>query len=288
MTTRFICEIGSNHNQDLKRTLKLIDEAAFIGAWAVKFQLFKAEKLYAAGFTNQIEKMKKWELPIEFLPEIKNQCIKKNVKFICTPFYLEAIDILTHYVDYFKIGSYENEWLQLLCYVAETGKPWMISNGINDNPIINDKYKNKLHDFCNIFPAVIFHCNSNYPADARNCNLWQIPKMKRLLSKPIKVGWSDHTVSPAVIYRAIALGAEYIEFHFDLDDTNGFESSIGHCWQARQIRKVIANVFDGDLAEQKNTTNDSEAKKWKTDSADGLRPLIEYRGELLDGLKMEK
>ena len=42
----FIAEIGSNFNQDLKVGYKLIDKAKSCGADAVKFQLFKAKKLY--------------------------------------------------------------------------------------------------------------------------------------------------------------------------------------------------------------------------------------------------
>ena len=42
----FIAEIGSNFNQDLNTGLKLIDKAKSCGANAVKFQLFKANKLY--------------------------------------------------------------------------------------------------------------------------------------------------------------------------------------------------------------------------------------------------
>jgi len=42
----FIAEIGSNFNQDLKTGYELIDKAKSSGANAVKFQLFKAKKLY--------------------------------------------------------------------------------------------------------------------------------------------------------------------------------------------------------------------------------------------------
>ncbi len=50
MTVRFekcyiIAEIGVNHNGSMTLAKKLIDEAKFAGADAVKFQTFKAEKL---------------------------------------------------------------------------------------------------------------------------------------------------------------------------------------------------------------------------------------------------
>ena len=45
--TFFIAEICSNHLNNLSRSKKLIDEAKRIGCDAVKFQLFKADKLFA-------------------------------------------------------------------------------------------------------------------------------------------------------------------------------------------------------------------------------------------------
>ena len=45
--TYIIAEIGSNHNRDKNIAKKMIDEAALAGVDAVKFQTFKAEKLYS-------------------------------------------------------------------------------------------------------------------------------------------------------------------------------------------------------------------------------------------------
>ena len=44
----FIAEVSSNHSKDLNRALEFIDSAAEIGCDAVKFQLFKVEKLFAS------------------------------------------------------------------------------------------------------------------------------------------------------------------------------------------------------------------------------------------------
>ena len=41
-----IAEIGSNFDQDINKAFKLIDVAKTCGADAVKFQLFKANKMY--------------------------------------------------------------------------------------------------------------------------------------------------------------------------------------------------------------------------------------------------
>ena len=42
-----VAEIGSNHNQNFKLACKLIDQAAFAGVDAVKFQTFRASDHYS-------------------------------------------------------------------------------------------------------------------------------------------------------------------------------------------------------------------------------------------------
>ncbi len=279
MAVEFIAEIGSNHCQNLDRTTKLIDEAKNIGCSAIKFQLFKAEQLYFHKFESQINKMKDWELPENFIPEIERCCTNFNIKFGCSIFSLETIAFLKDYVDYFKIGSYENQWTDLIEAVIATGKPWMISAGMTSPhgiwKIITDITEDK-----NYWPEVIFGCNSNYPAKPKNCNLQKIGWLKPWGSQT-KIGWSDHTAEPGIIYKAIAMGAEYIEFHLDLEDGKGYESTIGHCWKPSQIAEVIHNVRVGEIAEKGVDTGEIEAAKWRTDPEDGFRPLKKFRKELL-------
>ena len=82
--TYFIAEISSNHNCNLKRCYKLIDEAKKAGFDAVKFQLFKIKKLFRESILKKnrsLNKRKKWELPIEYIPKIKEHCLKKKYRF---------------------------------------------------------------------------------------------------------------------------------------------------------------------------------------------------------------
>jgi len=276
MSIKFIAEIGSNHNRDIVRTLKLIGEAKKIGAWGVKFQLFRAHKLYAPEFKAQIKKMKKWELPVNFINHIKMRCQTNNLKFICTPFDLDAVDFLKNRIDIFKIGSYELLYTNLIKAVIETEQPWIMSTGMTTFSQIAEIVEKELNNP----PCALLACNSNYPAEPENCNLGTISKLKNYFFRCL-VGWSDHTVKPGVIYKAIALGAKIIEFHFDLEDGKGFESKIGHCWKPSQIKDVIHNIKIGEIAEQHNDSNETEAKKWRTDPKDGMRPLREFRKELL-------
>ena len=117
---KFIAEVSSNHNRDIERSFKFIDAAANSGCKAVKFQLFKLEKLFAPEILKKSPKhreRKNWELPIEFIPKLSERCKSKNIEFSCTPFYLDAVSELEPYVNFYKIASYELLWDDLLLLV---------------------------------------------------------------------------------------------------------------------------------------------------------------------------
>ncbi len=293
--TRWIAEISSNHNRSWHRTLALIQEAKRIGADAVKFQLFNPELLYHQSFKDRINMMKKWALPQDFIPEIRNICDLENIKFGCSVFDLESLDFVKDYVDWLKIGSYELLYTDLIKAVVRTGKPWMISAGMESfNPIgypsFADDYMKNIRKAAKMgakqknIPFAILYCNSNYPSIPKSCNFYNIKKLENYFYHTSIIGWSDHTVEPGVIYKAIEMGAEVIEFHFDLKYGLGYESKIGHCWEPDKIKEVIHNVKIGELACQENDTDETEARKWRTDPEDGMRPLKAFRKELLNGM----
>ena len=201
--TKFIAEIGSNHNKDLKRCYKLIDEVKKLGFYAVKFQLFKINKLFskdAKKLFKNVKKIKKRELPEKFIPKLYNYCKKKKIKFGCTPFDIESVKILQKYVDFFKIASYEINWKDILEVCAKTNKPIILSTGMATFKEVQKAF-NTLKKFNNNIS--LLHCVSAYPANPKSCNLQSIKFLKKKFKCP--VGWSDHTVNPLIILNAIAV-----------------------------------------------------------------------------------
>ena len=90
--TYIIAEIGSNHNRDKKIAKKLIDNAVEAGVDAVKFQTFKAEKLYSKKTpkfskddVKPFDLIKSIELPREWHQELMNYANEKNVHFLSSP-----------------------------------------------------------------------------------------------------------------------------------------------------------------------------------------------------------
>ena len=49
MSVYIIAEAGVNHNGDMDTAKRLVDAAVEVGAYAVKFQMFKADKLAASS-----------------------------------------------------------------------------------------------------------------------------------------------------------------------------------------------------------------------------------------------
>lgn len=277
--TKFIADVCSNHNQDINRAKELIIAAKDAGCYAVKFQLFKGEKLYAPEFPVRVEAAKKQELPLDFIPKIYAICQDVGIEFHCTPFDIESVKILDPFVNQFKIGSYEILYLKLIEACANTGKPLGISFG-NYNLIeeINRALIALSHTM-DLMDLTIYHCVSKYPAKAEDCNMHDI---LMFLNKYYtgSIGWSDHTVQSGVIFAAIKEGAEFIEFHLDLEDGKGSEYHHGHCWKPSQIKQVIYDVIIMEKAFNHISINFTEINKWRTDPEDGMRPLQQYRKEL--------
>ncbi len=126
-----IAEAGSNHNKKLDMAKKLIDVAADADADAVKFQLFKADKLYVGkpGFADYLENkksiyeiIKNMEFPVEWLDELFSYADKRGLLFLATPFHEEAVDVLDGYVPAHKIASYESNHIPLIKYAAKKKK----------------------------------------------------------------------------------------------------------------------------------------------------------------------
>lgn len=272
--TKWVADIGSNHNLSVSRCRKLIREAKSIGCWGAKFQLFKPN-LYTNQYLDRRKELAKWELPQSFIPNIAKYCKEVGIKFGCTPFYLDAVDELAPYVDFLKIGSYELLWLELISKAAATGKPLIISTGMSTLEEVWAALK--ATGWRKITPGHIglLHCNSTYPAKPEECQLYKMREYKIHFSQI--VGWSDHTRSPGVIHKAIESGAEIIEFHLDLEDGKGWEYQVGHCWKPSEIGEVIKQVRLGEEAYSYKNLDLSDLRWQRTDPRDGMRPLREVR-----------
>src|SRR6201992_875988 len=129
----FIAEASSNHGRDLQRGLAFVDAAADAGCDAVKFQLFKIDRMFAPEILRQSPKHRarsEWELPLDHLAPLAEHCSARGIQFSCTPFYLEAVAELAPFVNFYKVASYELLVTDLLRACAQSGKPVVLSTGM--------------------------------------------------------------------------------------------------------------------------------------------------------------
>lgn len=276
----FIAEASSNHGRDLARALAFVDAAAEAGCDAVKFQLFKIDRMFAPEILSRSPKhraRREWELPREHLAPLAEHCLKRAILFSCTPFYLEAVEELHPFVAFYKVASYELLVDDLLKACARTGKPIVLSTGMATMDEIG-RAADVLRD-AGANDVTLLHCVSAYPTPAEEANLSAIEAIRIATGYP--VGWSDHTRRPAVIERAVhRWGAQAIEFHLDLDG-HGAEYAAGHCWLPDEIAPVIARIRESVMADGKGFKGPQPSeladRDWRADPFDGMRPLRHVR-----------
>jgi N-acetylneuraminate synthase len=281
VTAKFVAEVSSNHHCDLARALAFVETAARIGCAAVKFQLFRVDELFAPEILEKspVHRARaQWELPEAFLPALAARSRDLGIQFACTPFSLRGVGVLEPYVDFYKIASYELLWDGLLRACAGTGKPVVLATGMATLEEVVRAAGVLREAGC--ADPVLLHCTSGYPTPVEQCNLAAIETIRGATGA--RTGWSDHSVSPAVISRAVhRWHAEMVEFHLDLDGA-GAEYGAGHCWLPQQIAPAIEAIRQGVAADGTGRKLPVEAeladRPWRADPADGLRPMQSIRG----------
>ena len=275
-----VSEVSSNHSKDIGRAKKFIDISKDIGCNAVKFQLFKIDKLFAPEIlakSKEHRKRKEWELPVEFLPELSSYTHSLDMKFSCTPFYLEAVWELKPFVDFYKIASYELLWDELIIECAKTKKDLVLSTGMATLGEIEHAVEVfRKHSSANL---TLLHAVSGYPTPIKEANVAAIKTLKEAFK--CDVGLSDHSVSTAVLLRAVfKYDAAMIEFHLDIDG-KGEEFKAGHCWLPDDIKMTVKLIKEGFIADgdgiKRPAASELQDRLWRSDPSDGLRPFKQIR-----------
>jgi len=226
-----IAEISANHNGELDRVFKLIDEAKAAGADAVKLQTYRpdtitlncqSEEFHISGGLwdgkTLYQLYRDAHMPWDWHKPLFDYAKKTGITIFSTPFDKTAVDLLEDLnTPAYKIASFEIVDLPLIRYVAETGKPIIISTGMADADEIQEAIEIAKGAGCK--QLAILHCVSGYPAPPEDYNLRTIPDMIERFG--LVTGLSDHTLGNTTAICSIALGASLIEKHFTLDRNGG-------------------------------------------------------------------
>ncbi len=219
-----IAEAGSNHNGDLGMARKLVDAAAQARADAVKFQLFRASRLYPrqAGRSDYLkldrpiyDLIAEMEMPYEWLPLLAEHARAQGLCFLASPFDEESVDRLDPFVPAFKIASYEMAHLPLVRHIASKGKPVILATGTATLEEVRETVE-ALRETGNREFALL-QCTACYPAPLDSLNVRALVTLRQEFGVP--TGLSDHSRDPlAGPLAAVALGAHILEKHFTLDN----------------------------------------------------------------------
>ena len=221
-----IAELSANHNGSLERALKTIDEAKRCGADAIKLQTYTADTMtidcdlddfmIKEGLWNgyKLYDLYRWaETPYEWHEAMFEHAHKIGITVFSTPFDETAVDLLESLnTPAYKIASFEIVDLPLIQYVAQTGKPMIMSTGMASEIEIDEAVSAARKAGCK--DIMLLHCISSYPAPINQSNIQQIPNLAKRFN--VLTGLSDHTMGTAVSVAAVALGACLIEKHFTL------------------------------------------------------------------------
>lgn len=214
-----IAEVGINARDDLTLAKRFIEVAADAGADAVKFQTHIADaemvesEMGSIGAGGVYDVVADCEWSIEEHRVLQLHADAHDVTFLSTPFSTDAVDILDEIdVPAIKIGSGEMNNRHLVEHAASTGKPLLVSTGMNTLDEIESSC-DFLNDVANEY--ALFYCVSAYPTTPEDFDFQTILELEEMANVP--VGFSDHSTGVEAAKVAIGNGAALIEKHFTID-----------------------------------------------------------------------
>ncbi len=255
-----IAEVGHNHQGNLETAKKMFDKAKEAGVDAVKLQkrdnkqlftkdmydsLYNSENSYAPTYGEHREFL---EFGMKEYIELKAHAEKLGLIFFATPFDFNSVDFLEQLdIPLYKVASGDLTNIPLLKYIAQTGKPMIISTGGGTIEDVDRAYNTIAPINSNL---AILQCTAAYPCQPEEMNLNVITTYRKRFPDTV-IGLSDHQSGIGMALVAFALGARIIEKHFTLNRAwKGTDQSFslaptGLFKMVRDLRRARVALGDG-------------------------------------------
>ena len=215
-----IAEAAVSHQGEIETAKRMVYIAHAMGCDAIKFQMhvLENEMLRDTPISDNFKEslydtLVNTNLTLDEHKELKRLCESLGIDYLCTPFSVDAADILDEMgVMAFKTGSGELTNIPLITHIAKKGRPMIISTGM----ALIEEIQETVDVMKSIgTPFALTHCVSAYPCPYNRVNLHNIPRYRELFDVP--VGLSDHSLGIYTSLGAVALGSCVIEKHYTLD-----------------------------------------------------------------------
>ncbi len=221
-----IAEIGHNHGGSIETCKELFDEAKGCGAHAVKLQKRHNRSLYTRDFFNKPyenensygatygEHREALEFGKADYQELKAYAEEIGIAFFATAFDVPSADFLADLdMPAFKIASADLINTPLLKYVADIGKPMILSTGGSTL----DDVRRAHETVAEINPELaVLQCTAGYPAAWDELDLRVIDTYRHLFPETV-IGLSSHDNGITMPVVSYLLGGRIVEKHFTLN-----------------------------------------------------------------------
>lgn len=270
--TKIILELGCNHQGNFDNAMQMIDDAAKLGVWGIKFQKRdcdlipkeigatprRPETSFGATY---YEHRKALEFSVQQVAELKKCAESAGLKTVVTVFDLISMDQMIRLgFEYIKLPSqfYSNYAMNLQLF---------------DNRMVHHEIKTivstGMHTMREIelWPwfdrsEITMYCRSIYPCGLNDIDFRMARELKGKLEYS-RFGYSSHDKQGCAIPYMVLLGAEYIERHYTLNkewkgSDHGTVSS-----DFKEMAEIIANISEMERLSEVDNSFDlaSDAEK---------------------------
>lgn len=255
-----IAEIGHNHQGSLEQAKELFRAAKECGASAVKLQKRENATLYTSEFYNRPyenensfgrtygEHRDALEFGRAEYKELRDYAAELDITFFSTAFDFASADFLAALdMPAYKMASGDLKNTPLLRYVAEIGKPIIISTGGATLEDVRRAYETiaEVND-----QIAILQCTAGYPAAWEELDLRVIETYREEFPDAV-VGFSGHDSGIAMPIAAYVLGGRIVEKHFTLNraargtDHRFSLEPVGMRKLVRDLERIRLSLGDG-------------------------------------------
>jgi len=274
--TKIILEFGANHQGNIYNAIKMIDEAAKLGVWGIKFQKRdcdlipkeigntprKPENSFGSTY---YEHRKALEFSVDQIASLKEYAEKAGLKTVVTVFDLISMDQMIRLgFEYIKLPSqfYSNYAMNLQLFDLKIPMS-------DVHPYFKIIVSTGMHTLreLDMWPwfdksDITMYCRSIYPCGLNDIDFKMALNLKEKL-KQSRFGYSSHDKQGCAIPYMILLGAEYVERHYTLNkewkgSDHGTVSSDFH-----EMQGIIVDIkeIESRLAVDNSIELASEAEK---------------------------